>query len=197
MKLTQQSRRNVVVTAMLAAVAFILMLLEFSVPIMPGFIKMDFSELPALIAAYALGPWWGALVCLLKNLLHLTITATAGAGELANCALGVALVVPAGYIYKIKKCKGFALLGAAVGAAFMALISFPINYFFTYPIYSWIIPMDQIIAAYRKIMPAVDSIGKALLIFNVPFTFVKGLITAAITFVIYKPLSPLIKGKIK
>lgn len=197
MKLTQQSRRNVVVTAMLAAVAFILMLLEFSVPIMPGFIKMDFSELPALIAAYALGPWWGALVCLLKNLLHLTITATAGAGELANCALGVALVVPAGYIYKINKCKGFALLGAAVGAAFMALISFPINYFFTYPIYSWIIPMDQIIAAYRKIMPAVDSIGKALLIFNVPFTFVKGLITAAITFVIYKPLSPLIKGKIK
>lgn len=195
--LNKDSRRKLVVTAMLSAVALILMLLDFSVPIMPGFIKMDFSELPALIAAYAFGPWWGALVCLVKNVLHLTMTTTACVGEAANFMLGVCFVVPAGYIYKIKKCKLFALLGALAGAVIMALISFPINFYFTYPFYSWTIPMDQIITAYRKIMPSINTIGKALFIFNVPFNFVKGLITALIAFVIYKPLSPIIKGKIK
>ena len=48
--------RNMTVTAMLSAIAFILMFLDTAVPIMPNFIKLDISELPALIAAFALGP---------------------------------------------------------------------------------------------------------------------------------------------
>ena len=158
---------------------------------------MDFSELPALIAAYALGPWWGVLVCFVKNLLHLTMTTTACVGEAANFMLGVFFVVPAGYIYRIKRCKTFALLGALAGAVLMALVSFPVNYYFAYPFYSWTLPMDQIITAYRRIMPSIDNIGKALFIFNVPFNLVKGLLTSVVAFVIYKPLSPIIKGKIK
>ena len=63
--------RYVAVTGMLSAIGFILMYVEFSVPFMPPFIKMDLSELPALIGSFAYGPSCGILVCLLKNLLHL------------------------------------------------------------------------------------------------------------------------------
>ena len=68
--------RNLTVTAVLSAVAFVLMLLDFSVPIMPSFIKMDISEFPALLATFALGPVYGGAVCLVKNLLHLLVTKT-------------------------------------------------------------------------------------------------------------------------
>ena len=74
--------RYLTVTAMLSAVAYILMFLDFSVPFMPGFIKMDLSELPALIGAFAMGPMCGVIVCLVKNVLQLFITSTGGVGEL-------------------------------------------------------------------------------------------------------------------
>ena len=95
--------RYLTVTAMLSAVAYILMFLDFSVPFMPAFIKMDLSELPALIGSFAMGPLCGVVVCLIKNVLHLFITTTGGVGELSNFILGVAFVLPAGLIYKHKK----------------------------------------------------------------------------------------------
>ena len=74
--------RYLTVTAMLSAVAYILMFLDFSVPFMPSFIKMDLSELPALIGSFAMGPLCGVIICLVKNVLHLFITSTGGVGEL-------------------------------------------------------------------------------------------------------------------
>ena len=85
--------RYLTVTAMLSAVAYILMFLDFSVPFMPAFIKMDLSELPALIGSFAMGPLCGVVVCLIKNVLHLFITTTGGVGELSNFILGVAFVL--------------------------------------------------------------------------------------------------------
>ena len=95
--------RYLTVTAMLSAVAYILMFLDFSVPFMPSFIKMDLSELPALIGSFAMGPLCGVIICLVKNVLHLFITSTGGVGELSNFILGVAFVLPAGLLYKHKK----------------------------------------------------------------------------------------------
>ena len=126
--------RYLTVTAMLSAIAFILMFLDFSVPVMPNFIRMDLSELPALIGAFAMGPACGVWVCLVKNLLHLFMTSTGGVGELSNFVLGVAFVLPAGLIYKHKKNKKSAITGALIGALCMALFSFPSNYFVVYPI---------------------------------------------------------------
>ena len=106
------SVRYMSVTAMLSAVAFILMFLDFSVPFMPAFIKMDLSELPALIGAFSMGPVCGILICLIKNVLHLFITTTGGVGELSNFLLGVAFVLPAGLIYRHKKSRRSALIGS-------------------------------------------------------------------------------------
>ena len=104
-KESRMSVRYLTVTAMLSAIAFVLMFLDFSVPVMPNFIRMDLSELPALIGAFAMGPACGVWVCLVKNMLHLFMTSTGGVGELSNFVLGAAFVLPAGLIYKHKKNK--------------------------------------------------------------------------------------------
>ncbi len=186
--------RMLVATAILGAVGFVLMFLEFGVPFMPGFIKFDFSELPALIASFAYGPIYGVVVCLLKNALHLLVTSTAGVGELANFLMGIFFVVPAGLIYRAHKNRTSALVGAAVGAVTMGLACVAINLFLIYPIYYRImIPEAVILSAYQAILPSMDSIAKSLLVFNLPFTAAKGLCDAIICFVIYKKLSPILK----
>ena len=188
--------RNMTVTAMLSAIAFVLMFLDTAVPLMPSFIKLDLSELPALMAAFALGPVWGVIVCFIKNALHLLMTQTGGVGELSNFILGVSFVLPAGLIYQHKKSKKNAIFGAIIGAVVMAAISYPSNLFIVYPVYYNFMPKEVIIQAYQALAPFanLDTIGKCLLMFNVPFTFVKGMLSAIITILIYQPLRPLLKG---
>ena len=193
----KQRVRYIVVTGMLGALASVLMMLSFSVPFMPSFIKLDFSEMPALIAAYSMGPVSGVLVCLIKNLINLPMTTTGGVGELSNFLLGTAFVLPAGLLYHGKKNRKMALWGALAGAGSMAALSLPSNYFVMYPIYSKILPIEAIIGMYQAIAPGVDGLFWCLLFFNVPFTFLKGTLDACITFVIYKRISPLIHGKTK
>ena len=187
--------RRIVVVGMLAAVATILMYLEFSVPFMPSFIKFDVSELPALIASFAFGPIEGVLVCLIKNLVKLPTTSTGGVGELANFLLGTAFVLPAGLLYRLKKGRRSALLGSLLGAFLMGACSIPLNYFVTYPIYAKFMPIDVIVGMYQEILPGVDGLLSCLVIFNAPYTFLKGVVDAAITFLIYKRISPILKGK--
>ncbi len=189
---TQSKTHKLVVTAMLSAVAAILMFLEFSVPIMPSFIKLDISELPALLASFSLGPVYGMAVCLVKNLVNLTHTSTGGVGELCNFLMGVTFVVPAGLLYRKMKNRKGALLGSLIGAVIMAVVSVPLNYFIIYPIYSVFMPMEGIIGTYQLILPFVDNLLECLLIFNMPFTFVKGMLDVLLAFLIYKPLSPLL-----
>ena len=190
--------RALTVTAMLAAVATVLMFLDFSLPMfIPAFVKMDVSELPALLASFALGPAYGVGVCLIKNLFNLIFHgSTGGIGELCNFLLGAAFVGTAGLIYKRHKNRKMAALAALVGAAAMALISVPVNYFISYPVYAAMFGgIDAILGAYQAINPGVDGLLQCLVVFNLPFTFVKGVLNAVICFFIYKPLSPILHGK--
>ena len=185
------------VTAMLSAVAFLLMFIEFPIPaLIPSFVKMDVSDLPELLAAFALGPGYGAAVALVKNLLHILFKGTSSAyvGELCNFTLGAVFALTAGFIYRVKKTRTGALIGSVAGAAAMALVSVPFNYFIVYPAYvvCYGMPMDAIIGMYQAILPTADSLMKCLTIFNLPFTFCKGILDVALCFLIYKPLSPLL-----
>ena len=193
----KQNIRNIAVTAIMGAIGFVLMMLDFPISfLIPSFIKFDFSELPALITDFSLGPWWGVLVCFIKNALHLFVGTTAGVGELSNFVLGAIFVYAAGVVYKKNKTRRGALIGALVGAALMAVISIATNYFFVYPIYAkMLIPMDAIVGMYSALLPFVDNLLEALLIFNLPFNLAKGLIDAAVCFLIYKKLSPILKSK--
>ena len=194
---TNQFLRKIVVTAIFGALATVLMMLSFSVPFMPGFIKMDFSELPALIASFSMGPIYGIAVCLIKNVVNVFMTTTGGVGEFCNFLLGVAFVAPAGFIYKAMKNRKGALIGSAVGAVSMAILGLPLNYFVSFPIYLKVLglPVEALVGMYQAILPNVDGLLMCLIVFNMPFTLLKGGLDALITFLIYKRSSPIIRGK--
>lgn len=183
--------------AMLSALAFVLQYLEFPIPIMPGFVKFDFSDLPALLGAFAYGPLAGVLVEFIKNLLHCAVSQSATVGELSNFILGAVFAGTAGLIYKHKKTKKMAVTGALAGSLLMGVISFPSNLFIVYPFYIVAYSMDYptIVGFYKAILPSVNELWQCLLIFNLPFTIAKGVISTVIAMLIYKPLSPILKGR--
>ena len=196
----KDTTHNLTVAAMLSAVAFILMFIEFPIPMLiPAFIKMDFSDLPALLGAFALGPVYGVIISFMKNLLHIVIkgTSTACVGELSNFILGAIFSAVAGYIYKHHKSRKTAIIGAVAGAVAMGVLSVPSNYFVVYPAYVqfYHMPLEAILGMYQAILPSADSLIKCLVIFNLPFTLVKGLLDAVLCMLIYKPLSPILHGR--
>lgn len=188
--------RNMAVTAIMAAVASVLMLLSFSVPFVPPFLKLDFSEFPALLAAFSIGPVSGAAVCFLKNLVNLPATSTGGAGELCNFLMGVTFVVPAGLLYRKNRTFKGAVTASLLASLIMAALSVPLNFLISYPAYGLFLGMttEKIMPLYQAILPSVENLWQALLIFNAPFTLVKGLCDVLLTFLIYKRISPAIKG---
>ena len=186
------------VTSMLAALAAGLMFIEFPLPfIAPSFYEFDFSEVPVLVGTYSMGPVAGVIIELVKILVKFLIkgTSTGGVGELANFIIGCSFILPAGLIYKHKKAKMFALFGAVSGAVIMGVFSIVSNYFMVYPFYYNFMPKEAILGAYQAILPGMKSILQCLICFNMPFTMVKGFISVAITMLVYKPLSPIIKGR--
>ena len=191
---TVSRTRMITMTAMLSALAFVLQFLEFGIPVMPSFIKLDFSDLPALIGAFALGPVSGVMIELIKNVLHLFVTSSGGVGEISNFVLGALFVLPAGLIYKHHKTRKNALIGSLVGAVLSSCLSVVTNYFFVYPVYTAFMPMETIIAMYQAIRPSTETLLEALIVFNVPFTFLKEMLVVLITFIIYKHISPILKG---
>ena len=182
---------------MLTAAAVVLQYLEFSIPLMPPFIKLDFSDLPALLGAFAYGPLTGVIIEFLKNLIHCAVSQSATVGELSNFILGAVFVFTAGLIYKKNRNKTAALIGGLLGAVAMGIISVPSNHFVVYPFYYTFMPEENVLAAYQKILPSMKSVFQSLLVFNLPFTVVKGLISVAVCMLIYKPLSPILKGASK
>lgn len=188
--------KYIAVTAVLSAIAAILMQLEFSVPFVPSFLKLDFSELPALLASFICGPISGVLVCLIKNVFKLITTQTGGVGELCNFLLGASLVIPVGLISKKNKSLKNIVTASVVGALCMAVCSLPINYYISYPVYiKLFMPGDTILSLYRAIYPGTRSLVHALIIFNMPFTFIKAAADAAAAVIIYRRLPGREKNK--
>ncbi|EFE90881.1 hypothetical protein GCWU000341_02383 [Oribacterium sp. oral taxon 078 str. F0262] len=191
----RESARRVTAAGILSAIAYLLMLIEIPLPLLiPSFIKFDFSDLPALIGAFALGPLYGILIEFIKNALHGISSGSFGVGELSNFLLGAVFVGVSGFLYQRNKTKRGAIFASVSGAAAMALFSLPSNLYVVYPVYYNFMPKETILAAYQAILPSVKSIFQSLLIFNLPFTFAKGMVDVLITFLIYKQLSPLLHG---
>ncbi len=192
----------VVKVAMLSALAVILMLFEFPLPfIAPSFYQLDFSEVPVLLGAFALGPFAGVVIEFLKILLNIFIngTKTAYVGEFANFLIGISFVVPAGMIYKRRKTKKTALLGMIAGGVVMVALGAAVNAYILLPVYgkAFQMPTEAFVDMGSKIHPAIDSVEKLVLLCVVPFNALKIVFVSLITNFIYKPLSPILKAKIK
>lgn len=180
--------------AILSALAFVIMFAEFPIPLFPVFLHIDFSDIPALLAAFALGPWSGAMVELIKNLIHLMITKTVGIGELANFIVGAAYVIPAGYVYKAMKNKKGALYGLIAGTVSMGIVASIFNYFVLLPLYATVLhfPIDAIVGMGTEANGAIVSV-KSLVAYGIlPFNLIKGIVVSIVVLLIYKKLSPLL-----
>ena len=194
-KNTKANKTHLIVgCGVLAAVATALQYLEIPSPV--NFIALDFSDLPALLGAFAYGPIAGVLIELVKNVIHLAVSRSGYVGELSNFILGAVFTLTAGLIYQKHKTKKSAIWGGVIGALIMAVVSYPSNLFVVYPFYYNFMPKEAVLGVYQALFK-VDSIEMAILIYNVPFTFIKGLISVAISALIYKPLRPFLKGKDK
>lgn len=191
--------RKMTITAMLSAIAVVIYYLDFPVPLMPSFIKLDLSNVISLLAGFSLGPVSGVVVCFIKNAIHLVIKGfgtTMGIGDIFDFVTSAFFTLIASMIYRREKTKKNAVFACIVGVIAFTAISLPLNYFIVYPIYFKAFGGEAaILGMYQEINPNVKNTITALCVFNLPFTFVKGVLCALVTILIYKPLSPLLKGR--
>ncbi|NCB33854.1 MAG: ECF transporter S component [Erysipelotrichia bacterium] len=182
-------------TAILGAIAFILMMLDFALPIFPSFYKIDFSEVAVLVGGFAMGPIPAVAIEGLKVILNCLFqgSATAYVGEIANFLIGCAFVVPASIMYRKNKSKETAIKGLVVGSLCMTAAGVILNYFVLLPAYSFFFHMDMdvLVSMGTAIIPAIkDRLGFVLLA-TTPFNLIKGIIVSVMTMLIYKHISPL------
>ena len=182
------------VCAMLAAVSYILAFIELPVPLSPSFAKMDLSDFPALIGAFAFGPVAGLLIELVKNALQLFSTSTSGVGELANFLMGGSFVFTAGLIYRFHKTKKMAWLACIIGSIMMGIVAALANYFILLPMFEQFMPLDQLIASFGAFIPFIKTKLDVVLYNAFPFNLLKGLVIGVFTMLIYKKLTPILKG---
>lgn len=184
----------IVKTAILSAIAFVLMYLEFPLPIAPPWLKVDFSDLPAVLAGFALGPLSGTIVQFIKVLLFTIFHGTTSGfvGELGNFIMGVALVLPSALLYKHHHNKKSALIAMLVGIVSMTIVSGLVNYYLLIPAFTKTTPLEVILGMCSAIIPSVDSVWGYCLVFAMPFTFIKSLLDCIIIFFSYKRLSPIL-----
>ena len=191
--------RNMVSIAMLAAVAVVLMLFEFPLPFLPPFYKIDASELPVIIGAFAMGPWAGVLIEFIKILLNLLLdgTTTAFVGEFANFLIGCSYVVPASLVYYYRKSRKNAVLGLVLGTITCAVVGCLLNAYLLLPAYSKAFKMDveALIAMGTAVNKAIDSMFTFVLLATAPLNILKCGLVSVITMLIYKPISRILKGE--
>ena len=192
------SIRSLTVIGVLSAIAIVLMLFDIPLGFLPSFYKIDFSEVPVLIGSFALGPVAGVMIEFIKILLNLLIngTDTAGIGELANFFIGCSIVVPASIIYSRKKTKKGAVLGLIIGTLLLTIVGSLLNAYILLPAYgaAFHMPIDRLIAMGTAINPSINSMSTFILLAVVPFNLLKGVLVSIITILLYKKLSPIIKG---
>lgn len=186
--------RTVTMTAMLAAISYLLAFLEFPVPLSPAFARMDLSDFPALVGAFAFGPVCGMMIELIKNGLQAFSTSTGGVGELANFLMGGAYVLTAGMIYQHHKTKKTAWIACIISSIVMGIAAAMANYFILLPMFEMFMPLDQVIASFGEFLPFIQTKLDVVLYNAFPFNLLKGLVIGVFTMLIYKRLTPVLKG---
>lgn len=185
--------------ALLAALAFALMYLEFPLPFMPPWLKLDISDVPALLGGFALGPLAGVIIEAIKVVLFFLFknSGTGGIGELANFLIGISFVLPATWIYYKKKGIKLAVLGLIAGLIISSLAAGILNYYVLIPAYKAFMPIDVILDICKKINPAMNSVLMYVLLAAIPFTALKCLLESVIVLLLYKRLSTLLHKELK
>lgn len=192
------STRKITMIGLFSALAVILHLFDFPVLFLaPGFYKLDFSEIPALVGTFAFGPVAGVMIEFCKILLKLVIkgTSTAFVGDLANFVIGCSLVLPASILYMFKKTRKRAFLACLAGSVIMTVFGTAFNGVYLLPAFSKLfgMPMEAIIAAGAEINGNINNVTSFVIFAVAPINIIKSVAASGVTLVIYKPLSPMLK----
>lgn len=190
--------KKIAVIGIFGALAAVLLIFNFPVFFAPTFYKIDFADVPALIGGFALGPIVAVLIEVLKILINIIMeggSQTAFIGELSNLLMSIAFVGTAAFVYKKEHTRMGALKSLIIGTISLAIIGSILNYFLIIPAYVEFmhIPLEAIIEMGSKIFPIINSKLSLVLLCTLPFNLVKGVLQSAITFILYKRISPLLK----
>ena len=195
----QSPARRAAYVGIFAAIAALLMYIEFPLPFAPGFYELDFSEIPVLICSFSLGPVSGVVCEFIKELLKLFLkgTSTAFVGDLANFVVGCSFILPASVVYFAQKTKIGAIVGMGVGTAVMTIFGSLFNAVYLIPAFSVLFdkPLEVIIGMGTDINPAIVSVNTLVLFAVVPFNLLKGVVVSVITFFLYKHIERLLRMK--
>lgn len=195
----QSPARRAAYIGIFAAIAALLMYIEFALPFAPGFYELDFSEIPVLICSFSLGPVAGVVCEFVKEMLKLLLkgTSTAFVGDLANFVVGCSFILPASVVYFAKKTKTGAIIGMGVGTAVMAVFGSLFNAVYLIPAFSVLfdMPLEVIIGMGTDINPAIVSVNTLVLFAVVPFNLLKGGLVSVVTFFLYKHIERLLRVK--
>lgn len=183
-------------TAIFSAISGVLMLMEIPLFFAPGFYKLDISEMPVLICTFYLGPVAGVTAEMLKVMVKLLIkgTSTAFVGDFANFVVGCSFILPASIIYHARPGKKTALVGMGVGTLVLTVFGSLFNGFYLIPKFAVLfgMPMDAIVAMGTKVNAAITDVWTLVAFAVVPFNLVKGVAVSALTFLLYKRISPIL-----
>ncbi|WP_035323472.1 ECF transporter S component [Peribacillus kribbensis] len=177
-----QKVKTMVGIGMFSSISYILMLLNFPFPGFPGFLLVDFSDIPALVAAVIFGPLAGVLVELIKNTIDYLATGAATGvpvGQIANLTAGVLFILPSYYIYKRISSKKGMVAGLIAGTVLMSLLMSVLNYYVFLPAYSIFLGADMMTSAQTKKL-VVGSIF--------PFNLVKGALITIVFMLLFARL---------
>lgn len=196
------STRKIAMIGVFSAIATVLHIFDFPIFFAPEFYKLDFSEIPALIGAFAFGPVAGVMIEFCKILLKLMIkgTSTAFVGDLANFVIGCSFILPASIIYMFKKTKKNAIVAATLGTLCMTIFGSAFNAIYLLPAFSKLygMPLEVIIGMGTEVNAAINSVNTLVLFAVVPMNLLKGSSVSLVTMLVYKKLSPILKtGSVK
>jgi riboflavin transporter FmnP len=180
--------KTMVTMSLLSALSYGLMLLES--PAYIGFLRLELSDIPAIVGAFQFGPIAGLFIELIKNLLKaFTATKTAGIGELANFVVSAAYVVPAAIIFQKMKSKYKSIFAFGIATICMVIAGFLVNYFITIPLYASLYGgMENVLAAATVVIPTIKDKLTLILYGITPFNIVKGIFLGIIAHYTYRLL---------
>ena len=192
--------KKITITAICAAIAAVLHMLDFSIPFLaPEFYKLDFSELPVMLCGFYLGPAAAVYCEAVKILLKLLLkgTSTAFVGDFANFCVGCSLVLPAVIIYHTKKNKKTALLGLLTGTLVLTGFGSAFNAIYLLPKFSELygLPLENIIARGNAINPKITNITNFVMLAVAPLNLIKGISVSVLTLLLYKKVARPLFGK--
>jgi riboflavin transporter FmnP len=171
-----------ILIAILGSIGTVLMQFNFPLPALPSFLKIDFGEIPAVLAVMTMGPVAGIGVELIKNVMHWFLSGSptgVPVGEIANLVTGILFIMPIYFIFnKFQTAKGLTM-GLVAGTVAMAIGMTVLNYFVFLPMYTYFMNFPAMVGS---------ELTTYIVLGVLPFNLIKGIMLMIITVLLFNSM---------